>query len=53
MASVVAMKESRFIVMLSFSINELTQKHPELHEKILKIIKERVENNKITEVKNH
>ena len=46
MASARAIEDSRLIILLEFSIQELTKKHPEILEKIKWIIKKREENNK-------
>lgn len=40
-ASVYAIKDSELIVLLSFSVKELTQKHPDIFEKIKWVISER------------
>lgn len=49
MATAIAMKDSQLLIILSFSIKDLTNKHPELLEKIKRIIEERTINNKIIE----
>lgn len=49
MATAIAIKDSQLLVVLSFSIKELTQKHPALLNKIKNIIEERTINNKIIE----
>jgi CRP/FNR family cyclic AMP-dependent transcriptional regulator len=46
MATATALKESTLIVILSFSIKELTSKHPELMDKIKTIINDRMIVNK-------
>ena len=46
MASAEALEDSVLITILSFSADELAQKHPELLEKIQKIISQRVVDNK-------
>ena len=46
MASARAIEDSKLIILLEFSIQELTKKHPEILEKIKWIIKKREENNK-------
>jgi CRP-like cAMP-binding protein len=40
-ASVKAIEDSTAIVLLSFSITDLSNKHPEIMEKIKKVIKQR------------
>jgi len=40
-ASVKALKDSSLITILSFSVKELTQKHPDITEKLMDIIKKR------------
>lgn len=40
-ASVVAVEESEVIIILDFSIRQLTEKYPEIYEKISQIINER------------
>lgn len=45
-ASVKAIEDSIVIILLSFSLNELSHKHPEILEKIRKVINERkIKNN--------
>jgi len=51
MASAVVKKDTVLITILSFSIKELTSKHPELLEKIKWIIEARNYENKISESK--
>jgi CRP-like cAMP-binding protein len=51
MATAKAAKDSILIVILSFSIKELTQTHPDLMDKIKEIIEQRMWNNKILESK--
>jgi hypothetical protein len=46
MASCIAVKPSRLLVILDFSIKQIAQKHPNLIEKIKEIIKQREEINK-------
>lgn len=46
MAWVRAVKDSTLITMLDFSIKELLEKHPEIMDKIKKIIEQRKEENK-------
>jgi len=46
MAAARALEDSTLIVILSFSIKELLNKHPELKEKIEQIIKQRREENR-------
>jgi len=46
MAAARALEDSTFIVMLSFSIKELLNKHPEIKEKIEEIVKQRQEENR-------
>ena len=45
-ASVKALENSNLIVLLSFSISELTKKHPDILEKIRKVIEDRKKQNK-------
>ena len=40
-ASVRAIKDSKLVVFLSFSIKDLISKHPEIYNKLLKIVKDR------------
>lgn len=49
MATAVVVKGGVMITVLSFSIKELTQEHPELLKKIKTIIEERTINNRIIE----
>ncbi len=49
MATAIATRDSQLLTILSFSIKDLTNKHPELLEKIKNIIEERTVNNKIIE----
>lgn len=49
MATAIASQDSQLLVVLSFSMNELIKKHPELMDKIQRIIEERTVNNKIIE----
>jgi len=49
MASAKALEETILITILSFSLNDIVNKYPELLEKIKIIIKERIINNKIIE----
>ncbi|MDA7494804.1 cyclic nucleotide-binding domain-containing protein [Candidatus Gracilibacteria bacterium] len=49
MATAIATKKSKLLVVLSFSIKELTSKHSELLDRIKLIIEERTVNNKIIE----
>lgn len=49
MATAIATRDSQLLIVLSFSIKELTAKHPELLQKIKSIIEERTINNKIIE----
>lgn len=51
MATAIAMEDTVFITLLSFSVKTLTLEHPELLEKIQKIIDERVTYNKLLESK--
>lgn len=44
-ASVKAIEDSTVITLLSFSINELSIKHPEIMEKIKKVINQRINQN--------
>lgn len=44
-ASVKAVEDSTVITLLSFSIDELSRKHPEIMEKIKKVIEKRKEQN--------
>jgi len=50
MATAIATRDSQLLVVLSFSIKEFTDKHPELLKKIKNIIEERTVNNKIIEI---
>ncbi|MCP4522770.1 MAG: cyclic nucleotide-binding domain-containing protein [Candidatus Gracilibacteria bacterium] len=52
MATAIAQENSFLVVVLSFSIMELTYSHPQLLEKIKRIIEERANRNIITEGKN-
>lgn len=49
MATAIAKTDSQLLIILSFSMQDLTNKHPELLEKIKRIIEERTVNNKIIE----
>lgn len=49
MATATALTDSTLVTILSFSIKELTLKHPELLNKIKKIIEERITMNKMIE----
>ena len=49
MATAIATRNSQLLIILSFSIKDLTKKHPELLDKIKRIIEERTINNKIIE----
>ena len=49
MASAKALEETILITILSFSLNDIVDKYPDLLEKIKVIIKERIINNKIIE----
>lgn len=49
MATAIVTKNATMITVLSFSIKELTQEHPELLQKIKTIIEERTVNNRIIE----
>ncbi len=51
MATAIAMEDSVFITLLSFSVKTLTLEHPDLLEKIQKIIDERMTFNKVLESK--
>jgi hypothetical protein len=51
MATATVIQDVRMITLLSFSIKELTQEHPELLKKIKSIIEERTVNNRIVESK--
>jgi CRP-like cAMP-binding protein len=46
MASAKAIKDSKLIIMLDFSLRELLDKHPKIMNKIKKIIDSRNEKNK-------
>lgn len=46
MATAIALDSCKLVVILSFSIKELTQKHPELLNKIRNIISDRIISNK-------
>lgn len=46
MATATALSDSKLLVILSFSIKEITEKHPELFDKIKMIINDRMINNK-------
>lgn len=48
MGTATVVEDSRLIVLLSFSIHELTDKHPDLLHKIQSIIKKRLVDNKIS-----
>jgi hypothetical protein len=49
MATAIVTKDATLITVLSFSIKELTQEHPDLLLKIKSIIEERTVNNRIIE----
>jgi CRP-like cAMP-binding protein len=49
MATAIVTKDATLITVLSFSIKELTQEHPDLLTKIKSIIEERTVNNRIIE----
>lgn len=51
MATAIAMQDTVFITLLSFSVKTLTLEHPDLLEKIQKIIDERMTFNKVLESK--
>ncbi len=47
-ASVIALDDSSFIVMLDFSMQELLEKYPQIHKQVRSVIEQRIEeNNKI------
>ena len=46
-ATVKVLQDSEFIVILSFSIQDLTKKHPDMSKKIEQIILERREKNSL------
>lgn len=51
MATAIAMEDTLFITLLSFSVKTLTLQHPDLLDKIQKIIDERMTFNKVLESK--